>query len=300
MMSLAAVRRAYRHVMWIGCFVICAAIAGCVTAPYRYGSVDRYYTSERLAAITQSQIERGQRRPLIDGIGWVVGIPDKVLLWNRRIENHDVSPETEQAIADYLQKNELTTVQVRLNQYAPGKDWHRLMANKSVGWGWRYTVGTVSWLGETVFPGRLIGGDHYNPFTNTIHIYSDVPAVAIHEAGHAKDFARRHYKGTYAAGYILPIAPLWYEAVATNDALSYLRAEGTLEEEQAADRILFPAYGTYVGNSMSTFAPAALGTPLYLAGIVGGHVTGRLQALRLGRSRSSDAEQSKSDCQRVD
>lgn len=274
----------------LSCYVLCLLLCGCVTAPYHYGAHTRYYESEQLADITGAQIERGQPRRFVDGVGWVVGIPDKILLWNRRIENHNVSPETEQAIADYLTKNELTTVKVRLNQYAPGQDWRRLVANKSVGWGWRYTLGTVSWLGETVFPGRLIGGDHYNPFTNTLHIYSDVPAVAIHEGGHAKDFARRHYKGTYAAGYLLPITPLWYEAVATNDAVSYLRAEGTVEDEQAADRVLYPAYGTYLGDSVSTFVPG-LGTPLYLGGVLAGHIAGRVQATRVAKIRPESTVQ---------
>lgn len=270
----------------LGCFTS----AGCVTAPYRYGAHTRYYESEQLANITGAQIERGEPRKFIDGIGWVIGIPDKVLLWNRRIENHNISPETEQAIADYLVKNELTTVKVRLNQYAPIAEWKRLVANKSVGWGWRYTLGVGEWLGETVFPGRLIGGDHYNPFTNTLHIYSDVPAIAIHEGGHAKDFARRYYKGTYAAGYLLPFTPLWYEAVATNDAVSYLRAEGTTDDEQAADRVLYPAYGTYVGNSASTIVPG-LGTPLYLGGVLVGHIAGRFQANRVARIRPESTVQ---------
>jgi hypothetical protein len=260
--------------------LICAGLSGCVTAPYRYGSSSRYYTSAHLAAVTGSQIERGRSRPVLDGIGWVIGIPDKILLWNRRIENHKISPETEQAVATYLARNELSTVKVRLNQYAPIDDWRRLVANKSVGWGWQYSLGTFSWLGETLLPGRLIGGDHYNPFTNTVHLYSDVPAIALHEAGHAKDFARRYYKGTYAAIYLLPVAPLWYEAIATNDAISYVRAEGTVEDERAADRVLYPAYGTYVGNSASSIVPG-LGTPLYLAGVVGGHIAGRIQARRL-------------------
>ncbi len=272
------------------CILLCLIASGCVTAPYRYGSNSRYHTSEPLAAITDTQIERGRPRPFLDGIGWVIGIPDKILLWNRRIENHNVSPETEQAIANYLAKNDLTTVKVRLNQYAPGSDWRRLVANKSVGWGWRYTLGTASWLGETLLPGRLIGGDHYNPFTNTVHIYSDVPAIAIHEGGHAKDFARRYYKGTYAAGYLLPVTPLWYEAIATNDAISYLRAEGTVEDEQAADRVLYPAYGTYVGNSISTVVPGA-GTPFYLAGVLGGHMAGRVQAWRLTAQRPDRVQQ---------
>lgn len=269
---------------------LCVIASGCVTAPYRYGANAGYYVSPQLAEITGSQIERGQPRRFVDGVGWVIGIPDKIMLWNRRIENHNISPETEQAISDYLAKNELSTVKVRLNQYAPGQDWKRLVANKSVGWGWRYTLGLGSWLGETIFPGRIIGGDHYNPFTNTLHIYSDVPAVAIHEGGHAKDFARRCYKGTYAAGYLLPVTPLWYEAVASNDAVSYLRAEGTLEDEQAADRILYPAYGTYVGDSISTFVPG-LGTPLYLGGVLAGHVAGRIQARRIAKDHPEPAIQ---------
>ncbi|MDB5346132.1 MAG: hypothetical protein JWP89_4509 [Schlesneria sp.] len=274
----------------LSCYVVCLLLSGCVTAPYHYGAHGRYYESQQLADITEAQIERGRPRRFIDGVGWVVGIPDKILLWNRRIENHNVSPETEQAIADYLTKNELTTVKVRLNQYAPRQDWKRLVANKSVGWGWKYTLGTGSWLGETLLPGRLIGGDHFNPFTNTLHIYSDVPAVAIHEGGHAKDFARRYYKGTYAAGYLLPIAPLWYEAVATNDAVSYLRAEGTVEDEQAADRLLYPAYGTYLGDSVSTFVPG-LGTPLYLGGVLAGHIAGRVQARRIAKHHAESAIQ---------
>jgi hypothetical protein len=271
----------------LSCAVLCLLVCGCVTAPYRYGSDAGYHTSEQLAALTETQIERGRPRPVIDGVGWVVGIPNKIVLWNRRIENHNISPETEQAIADYLARNELKTVKVRLNQYAPGRDWRRLVANKSVGWGWRYTLGTASWLGETLFPGRLVGGDHYNPFTNTVHIYSDVPAVAIHEGGHAKDFARRRYKGTYAAVYLLPVTPLWYEAIATNDALSYLRAEGTLEDEQAADKVLYPAYGTYVGNALSNAAPP-LGTPFFLAGVIGGHLAGRMQSMRIATLRSNE------------
>jgi hypothetical protein len=159
-----------------------------------------------------------------------------------------------------------------------------------VGWGWKYTLGLGSWLGETIFPGRVIGGDHFNPFTNTLHIYSDVPAVAIHEGGHAKDFARRYYKGTYAAGYLLPVTPLWYEAVATRDAISYLREEGTVEDEQAADRVLYPAYGTYVGDSISNFVPG-LGTPLYLGGVLAGHVAGRVQARRIAKHHPESAVQ---------
>lgn len=253
--------------------VILVAASGCATMPYRYGSSEIYRESPELLELTEPQIEWGKPRPIIDGIGWVFGIPSKIILWDRRIENHNISTDTEIAIAKYLAVNELDTVKVRMNQYAPFQEWDRLVANKSVGWGWRYTAGTLAWLEYTLVPGRLFGGDYYNPFTNTINLYTDVPAVAIHEGGHAKDFARRTWKGTYAAGYVLPGAPLWYEAVATNDALGYLHTEGSVEEEQDAYRILYPAYGTYISGTISDFAPwnselvlAATVIPLHVAG----------------------------------
>jgi len=70
----------------------------------------RGITSEQPAAVTDTQIERGQQRPVTDGIGWIVGISDRVMLWNRRIAKHNISPQSEQAIAAYLASNDLTTV----------------------------------------------------------------------------------------------------------------------------------------------------------------------------------------------
>lgn len=257
---------------------------GCAALPYRSGSVDQYYVSEDLAPLTQPQIERGEPRPVIDTIGWIIGIPSKIILWDRRVENHKIGDETEEAIARYLAVNELDTVKVRLNEYAPGDEWRRLRANRSVGWGWRYTAGTLSWLGYTLLPGRVFGGDHYNAYTNTINLYSDVPAIAVHEGGHAKDFARRKYKGTYAIVYALPAAPLWYEAVASRDALAYLHEHGTIEDEQEGYRILTPAYGTYVGDAVSQFVPWN-GTLVYAAAVVPGHFIGRIQARRVAQWR---------------
>ncbi len=53
---------------------------------------------------------------MLDEVGWIVGIPSKIILWDRRVDDHDISPETAQAIADYLAVNELDTVKVRLNR----------------------------------------------------------------------------------------------------------------------------------------------------------------------------------------
>lgn len=252
---------------------------GCAVSPYRMGNTDVYYSSHGLAALTDQQIERGSPHRGLDTFGWIWGIPGKIILLNRRVENHRIDEQTEAAVAAYLADNQLTTVKVRLNQYNPRDDWRRLRANDSVGAGWRYTLGALSVLSEALFPGRLFGGDHYNPFTNTVHVYSGIPAIALHEAGHAKDFAREEWKGTYAAFYLLPGAPLFHEARATGDVLGYIELTDDVSAQQEAYEVLYPAYGTYVGSTLSSFVPYG-----YISGVVAGHIAGQWKSWSLDRS----------------
>ena len=230
-----------------------------------------------LIADDELQFERGQARPIIDGFGWIVGIPSKLMFWNRKVENHSISPETEMIMGEYLQANGLHDIKVRLNQYRPGGDWRRLTRNTSVAWPWRYTFGAISVLGETILPGRLFGGEHYNPYTGTIHLYSDLPSIALHEAAHSKDFSNRQYPGNYAAIYALPLVPLWHERIATNDALSFVEYKNDPVLRREAYHILYPAYGTYAGNAAG-YAIPKYSYPVYYGGILAGHAMGRWRA----------------------
>jgi hypothetical protein len=123
----------------------------------------------------------------------------------------------------------------------------------------------------------LIGGDHHNPFTATIHLYSDVPAITLHEGGYAKDFARRTLPGTYALVAVIPFGNLRPEAIATGDALAYSARQDDADLEREGYRILFPAYGTYFGGSVGDVA-APLALPIYAGAVVAGHAVGRVQA----------------------
>jgi hypothetical protein len=250
---------------------------GCKVLEPRPIQVVRNNIPTDLILESESQIERGNPRPIIDGFGWVWGIPSKLMLWNRKVENHRISPETESLLAEYLETNGLSDTKVRLNQYRPLDDWRRLTRNTSVAWPWRYTFGAVIVLGETIVPGRLFGGDHYNPYTSTIHLYGDVPAIAFHEAAHAKDFSNRKNPGNYAALYMLPGVPLWHERVATNDVLSYVQFRNDRRLEREAYFTLYPAYGTYIGSAGGYVLPR-YSDPIYLAGILAGHAIGRSQA----------------------
>jgi hypothetical protein len=273
-----------RHSLLLPCAITVVSLASCASLgvrrpePREIAVARKNVAPELVEATREDQIERGKPRPVIDGLGWFFGIPGKVILWDRRVENHNVSAETEDVMEQYLADNELDHVKVRINQYEPLEDWKRLTKNRTVGWPYRYTIGALSVAGETLFPGRLFGGDHYNPWTATIHLYSDVPSIALHEGGHAKDFTRRNLPGTYGLVGGLPFVNLWPEAIASGDAIAYAEKQGEPKLEKETYRILYPAYGTYLGGNVANLLVAPIAVPIYAGTVVAGHVAGRTKA----------------------
>ena len=254
-------------------------INGCASAPYHYGSGEEYIPPT--TTVEGLSIEEGRPNKFIDTLGWIFGIPARIILWDKRVNNHELSEETRSAIENYLHKNELNGVKVRLNQYAPGDEFSRIVDNESVGIGWRYTAGMLSWLFYTLLPQRIIGGDNYNPFSNTINLYSDVPAIGLHEAAHARDVAGREYKGTYAVAYFIPFFSLYVEALSSNEAISYLHADGTIKEQQEAYHVLYPAYGTHVGANLALFLSSPWSALAPILGAIPGHAIGRAKASQI-------------------
>jgi hypothetical protein len=274
-----------------------APAAGCASTPYRF---EDHAESDLTLGLRQAeaQVERGTPNAWVDGFGhYFFSLPSKLILLDWDVNDHDVSPEVERALEEYLRANGLCNTKVRLNQYAPGGEWRRLVKNREMPGGWRFTLGLLSVSFYTIFPERLFagfpiigGGDHYNPYTNTISIYSDVRPIVLHEGGHAKDFGgveNRHWKGVYAGARAIPFAgilmALYQEAVASNDALSWELATAGSPESKAAYRTLYPAYGTYLGGAAQT------GTSLFVDGwilyaiqfgvVAVGHVVGQTRAL---------------------
>ena len=249
-------------------------LVGCSATPYQYG---RNFHTQDDAALQpgEKQIERGRSMPVLDALGWVVGVPSKVIMLDHRVNNHDISPETEAKIQEYLAANRLGKVKVRLNEYDPRGEWERLVHNESVGWPIRYTFGTLNVVGYTLLPGRLLGGDRYNPYTNSISLYSDVPALALYEGGLAKDYAQRQYKGLYAVAYGVPgVGLLCQDAHASADAMGYIRENGSPPEIKEGYRAVCPAYAV---NATEPF-DALTGMPLILPAVLAGHMVGQVKA----------------------
>lgn len=272
--------------------VAAALLSGCATLPYTPGRAAAYRAAPPLEP-GEPQIVRGKPHGLLDAADWIWpgSLLGKLLLWNRHVDCHDISPETEAAIVAYLKANEMTAVKVRLNAWSVGDEFRRTVHNRSVGAGWRYTLGLLAWLEYTIMPGRVFGGDHYNPYSNSINLYSDIPAVTIHEGGHAKDFAGRTWKGTYAFAYTLPFFNLYPEALATGDAVSYVRATGPVKDQRAAYNVLYPAYGTYLGGDTGDWLSFPWNYVAMAGGVIPGHIVGRIRSATLPDGPPPNASQ---------
>lgn len=250
-------------------------LTACASNPYQYGT-GRTTTDAAHSPTMDRQIVIGRPNALLDASDWIWpgSLLSKLLLWNADIDSHQIDPQTIADLNAYLAANDLSNVQVLVNAYSPGNQWSRLFNNKTVGAGWRYTLGLVSVTLYTLLPGRFFGGDAYNPYTNTIYLYSNDTSVALHEGGHAKDFGRRELKGTHAAIYSLPLAPLYYEARASNDALGYLRCQQQNAAQQDAYKTLYPAYTTYISGGLTQVYAGPFWTLL----VIPGHMAGQVAA----------------------
>lgn len=229
---------------------------------------------------TNPQFESGKPNWLIDNLGhYFFSLLSKLILWNWKMNNHKISNETKEYLNNYILENNLYNVKVRYNQYAPISEFKRLIANKDIHWLVRYTIGIISWLRYTLLPDRLfaglIGGDHYNSYTNTINVFSDLIPVVIHEGGHAKDYATRQRKTLYSLSYAIPLVPLYQEAIASEDAMDYFYEKDDKENQLKAYKLLSPAYGTYIGGEL---VPISIGAIIMA---IPGHIYGRIKAHKL-------------------
>jgi hypothetical protein len=263
---------------WIGVWCL-TALAGCAHAPYQYG---RFACSRSADGPPPCvKIEYGRPCKSLDRIAWIVGMPARILPLNARINKHQISPETADKLRTYLEKNDLTDVHVYVNQYDPSGQWQRLRENKRVSPLWRYSVGALSIAGYTLFPGRIYGGDSYNPYTNSLYLNSDVPAVVLHEAAFAKDVHSRKLPGTYAFVNELPFFSLWHESLAMGDILGYAREQQDWDVEHQTYCVQCPRMGV---QSVSIAGPLTGvwwgGAALGLGGAAAGHVAGHTLAAR--------------------
>ena len=269
---------------------------GCASKPYQYG---HFGGSTNHDSVSEVAFEYGRPNKILDRMAWVAGVPSRVLSLSSEVNNHSLSRASSEKVATYLQENDLNDVLVRVNQYDPAGEWRRLRSNVRMAPGWRYSVGLVGLAGYTLFPGRVFGGDHYNPFTNSLHVNSDVPALLIVEAAYAKDIHSRRLPGTYAAINEFPVLAIWRYSKSVDDALGYAKLNDDWDVEKETYRIVYPLIGLQVAmGGHSTASGIArmsiLTAPISaISGSIAGHACGQTAiALRESQRNSKSSNDS--------
>jgi len=237
-------------------------------------------------------IERGIPFPPIDLLARLLALLDQLILWNSKFKNRSVSDETLEHLRRFLIENELTDVKVRVNRLALADQYRRLFTNGKIFFLFRIFPGFFVTTLSLIFE-RITAGDYYNPFTDTIHIFSDLPPVVVHEGGHAKDFDRQESGGFYALMRAVPGMDLIQEDYATTTALEYFQTHQDEQNEIDGYKILYPAYGSYIGAYLNSVLPFGIGS---LGAILGGHYFGRKKA----RIRKEQYAQAKAKLWRQD
>lgn len=158
-----------------------------------------------------------------------------------------VSPEVLGKVKRYLHENELQDVCVSVNQYRPKLVWKRTFSNPRTNLLSKICFGIPAILEYTLLPGRLLGsGDAYSPLNNTIHLYSDDSAAALHECGHAKDYQTRKNPNSYLLlgpiiDQIIPkgnsLVQLWREYLASSHAMNFIRRSSPLEAGESVRKM---------------------------------------------------------------
>jgi hypothetical protein len=231
---------------------------------------DADQTCESCDAIRRTNFSHGQPQPLVDTAGWILGIPDRVLMLDWRVENSQVGEQTERDLAQYLAYRNLEHTQVRINEYAPLDEWRRLGDNDLISPFWRYTIGTAQAVSYTLLPGRLFRRDSYNPYTDTISLYSDVPALAIKQAALAHNVRKRRLPGTYATFQRLPFVSLHQSGVASRDVGQYVDRYYDWDKNIDAHEVLVLDYARDYGNAFRIFGAEAHANFL-LANMIAAH-----------------------------
>jgi hypothetical protein len=214
------------------------------------------YTNSFVSAIKNKntiEVQVGSSNyAFVDLIRNILSIPKKFLLLNSNINSGNVSNETIEKMREYLDANGLHDVAISVNQYKPQWIWDRIFTNPKTSVLSKCTIGFMHGLYETFSIPKLTGGDHYDFASNTIHLFSNDASAALHACGHAKDYNQQEYPTLYALTKALPLvgplANLYQEAVASENAITYLREKKSGEGVRQAFTLLIPAFFSHLAK----------------------------------------------------
>lgn len=258
--------------LWIAiCWMLSAT--GCADHQYRYGR----FGQTSLEHSKDPVIERGQPGKTLQRMAYILDSPARILHLPLKAGDREVSPHTTDSLRDYLRKNDLSDVYVCIHEYDPRGEWKRLRDNEMISPVWRYSMGTLNFVGYVLLPNPVFRTNRYNPYTNSLYVNSDSRVSALHAAAVAKDILSQDLPGTYAAITSLPGISLLRETNAVGDVVGYARAEQDWNLEKDAYRILYPEVGSESAFPAFLIVTAWWEAPLIgLLGRAAGQVAGQV------------------------
>ena len=259
---------------------------GCARSPSQAVGPSRVSTEQHDSSLPSDSKETSQPNPIavgghhprIDQLESIVQAPRRFVVerlpqkWKLRLEtdkSEDARREDAVGLSqEYLCENDLNDVYVDVRRYEPGEQWARLYANDRIAPAWKYTGGSLSLIRYSLFPGRALHRDSYNPYTNTLSINSTKPIRSLLQAGNAKEYHKHNdWLGTYSAAQFLPVFPLVHKWNVSKDLIGYAQADG----RWALERKLYPyVYGDVAGSAVSEtlgFFPVGKGATQIVAPI---------------------------------
>lgn len=166
--------------------------------------------------------------------------------WNKARE--PLSPTTIRIMNDFIEDNELESLNIEFQSETPKDDWDRLQANQSINPLLKYSLGSAHWLGYAIIKPSAWGKNYYDPYTNTMHINSNNAIEIMAEMSYAKIIQRQSYPGLYALGSKLPFMAIRAQKQKTDEMIAYAKLKQDWELEKATIRKMYP--GMLNGSSV--------------------------------------------------
>jgi hypothetical protein len=205
-------------------------------------------------------------RLISESVGKLGAIPGALMIdpWN--MERFVTTPSIDEVKARFhemsrLHPKELQNVTINIGGSRLIEDFNRIIYDKSIPF-----IDKILYVVD--IPNELIAmlmrSNYYDPFTNTVCIYSRSPGILEHELGHAVDMNHDPSRANvYILNLVAPIIErvtglpivkplsLFHEFKASQYAIN---AAKTPEERAARWSTLAPAFGTYFSITAYTIA----------------------------------------------
>lgn len=249
---------------------------GCIRDRYFYGAKGQSPTP--IQSGRNSQVYYGKPQPYLDRVEKFVQHPFKTIGSKIGLAKPVAEPDQEfdpsrsenvYLAKQYLADNGLSDVDILVRDYNPSDQWRRLKKNQSISPILKYTDGLTYWLRYRLIPHRPLQEDHYNPYTNTLHINSPDAVSTLYQASMAKKFREKRFPGLYSVLQWAPFVPVYHHSDVSSEALSYASRQSN-RHELLGD--LYPHAYAQVGSSaissVMSNVPSLSNQPFYVAPIV--------------------------------